>query len=281
MEESKLAYSVLIWMFSFFFGGYFICRFMVKKITNMISKSGFVVVNYEGRKIPVGVGIVISLTGLILSFIAFCTMPSGMELHILMFLLALVSFTLLGLMDDVWGSREVTGLKGHFLSFFKGKITTGGIKALVGILVATLLALVEGDLRFFALEALIIALSVNCINLFDLRPGRAGKFFILIFILICLIGTISYETALLFGIMGALLAYLPFDLRAKVMLGDTGSNALGAVLGLMAIWLFSLPLQISYLVFLILLHIFSEKYSITKFVEKFSFLRKIDEWGRR
>ena len=37
-----------------------------------------------------------------------------------------------GIIDDTIGNRDVSGLKGHFKSLFKGKLTTGGFKAIFG-----------------------------------------------------------------------------------------------------------------------------------------------------
>ena len=65
------------------------------------------------------------------------------------------------------------------------------------------------------------------------------------------------------------------------MLGDTGSNLLGASLGFG--WLQSFPeTGTSLLVLLIILHVIAERWSINSIIEKNRFLRRIDGWtGKR
>ncbi len=93
--------------------------------------------------------------------------------------------------------------------------TTGVLKA-VGIPVLALAATrsVSG--------AALVSLSANGLNLLDTRPGRALKTFLA-------------GAALLRGPTRAYVAVAvmlaPYDLREMTMLGDAGSNALGAVLG--------------------------------------------------
>ncbi len=282
MTNSQFSYDVLLLIMLFFLGGWLCCRLMVKKVIIMISKSGFVRLNYKGQEIPVGAGVVIFLSMLVVYAVAFLCIPENVQNHALTMLWALSAFTLLGLMDDVWGSRKVTGLKGHLLSLWRGQLTTGGIKALAGIVMSLLLAVVSSDeLIMVPLNAAILALSVNCINLMDLRPGRAAKFFLLLWLLLCIVAPLEPEVALLAGVAGALLGYLPFDLRARAMLGDTGANALGAALGLGAVWFLDTPYKIGYLIFLIIFHLFTEKYSLTTIIAKNRLLRFLDEMGRR
>ena len=68
---------------------------------------------------------------------------------------------------------------------------------------------------------LLVGLSANALNLFDTKPGRALKAF-----LIAAPGS---------GFAPVAILLLPYDLRERVMLGDSGSNALGAVVGLKSV----------------------------------------------
>jgi hypothetical protein len=71
--------------------------------------------------------------------------------------------------------------------------------------------------------ALLVGLAANALNQLDTRPGRALKAFLLCRAALRQVGGPYAGTAVLL---------LPYDLRERVMLGDAGSNALGAVLGL-------------------------------------------------
>ena len=78
---------------------------------------------------------------------------------------------------------------------------------------------------------LLIALAANLFNLLDLRPLRALKAFWLLGSLL-LAGGAPFPLAALLGLS---LAYVPQEARRTVMLGDTGANALGAVMGIAAV----------------------------------------------
>ncbi|NLN76841.1 MAG: hypothetical protein GX139_11095 [Armatimonadetes bacterium] len=186
---------------------------------------------------------------------------------------------ILGAIDDIWGSREVSGFKGHFRKLlFEGKVTTGAVKALGGGLTALGAGFwLYNDSVFFALQAgSVIALSSNLINLFDLRPGRAVAiiFFGLVvtYIVKCgrlvampLVGAIA-AIALAFGIV---------DARGKAMMGDSGSNSLGAALG-MTIALSAPNWMLPAIILMAAVHIYSEKRSISGAIESNRLLKEID-----
>ena len=115
----------------------------------------------------------------------------------------------IGLVDDVWGGRE-RGFRQHL----RARRTTGVLK-LLGIPAIGLAATrsVSG--------AVLVAASANALNLLDTRPGRALKAFLL--------GTLVLRGATL-PYAAAAVVLAPYDLREMAMLGDAGSNALGAVL---------------------------------------------------
>jgi UDP-N-acetylmuramyl pentapeptide phosphotransferase/UDP-N-acetylglucosamine-1-phosphate transferase len=73
---------------------------------------------------------------------------------------------------------------------------------------------------------------------------------------------------------------LPDDLAERTMLGDTGANAAGALLGVAALtggrrsrW--------ALLAALVGLTVASEKVSFTRVIESTPVLRELDGWGRR
>src|SRR5690606_29750187 len=117
------------------------------------------------------------------------------------------------------------GFKGHFGALLRGRLTTGGLKALGGGLIAFFLALFLSSSWYdVVLNTLIIALFANMLNLLDLRPGRAVKGYFIFLLLILLLAKGRVDWLLIMPVIGAVLVYFPYDLKAKVMMGDAGSN---------------------------------------------------------
>jgi hypothetical protein len=161
----------------------------------------------------------------------------------------------LGLADDLWSGPE-RGFRAHLLA---GR-TTGMLK-LVGIPLVGLAATrkVSG--------ALLVGLTANFVNQLDTRPGRALKAY--------LVGALATGAPL-----GSAVLLLPYDLREKVMLGDAGSNALGAMLGLSSVSRLtgkSRWLAIGALAGLTLL---GERRSLGKLIERTPGLSALDRLGR-
>jgi hypothetical protein len=168
---------------------------------------------------------------------------------------AVAAVAAIGLADDLWSGPE-RGFRRHLSS---GR-TTGVIK-LVGIPIVGLLATrkVSG--------ALLVGLAANFLNQLDTRPGRALKAY--------LVGA-----AALGAPAGSAVLLLPYDLREKVMLGDSGSNALGAMLGLSSVSRLtgkSRWLAIGALAGLTLL---GERRSLGELIERTPGLRTLDRLGR-
>ncbi len=206
-------------------------------------------------------------------------------------------FALLGLADDLWGSRSVGGLGGHFRALFSGQVTTGVVKALGGAALALAAgfwwegwAPREGGLplswagRVLAM-ALTIALTANALNLLDLRPLRALKALIVLSLPVWAAGLASgtggATTATLGALLGAMPAYWAAEAQRRTMLGDAGANMLGAVLGLAMAIVMPPAGQIAWILVLIALHVYSEQRPVSAFIECNAWLRAADAWGWR
>lgn len=198
----------------------------------------------------------------------------------LLFMLSIFLVSYVGLIDDLLGDRSVTGLSGHIKSLLHLKLTTGGLKAIIGFLLAFFVSLyISKDIYDIIINTIIISLFTNFMNLLDLRPGRAGKVFILLSLILLIL---NFNGLLFLSIVfGCLIAFLPFDLRGKVMMGDTGSNILGITLGIASTVTFHLYIRIVILLLLVIIHIIAEKYSITKIIENNRVLNFLDMLGRR
>ena len=193
-----------------------------------------------------------------------------------------------GLYDDVVGVRPaekaVKGFRGHVGALRQGRVTSGMVK-IVGVGVAGLVAsaLLPGRQRGrlsraseVALGAGVIAGTANLVNLLDLRPGRALKAGLLAGVPL----SATEVGAAVAGPVGAVAAILPDDLGERVMLGDSGANALGALLGVALAARSGLVGRAVLLAAISALTAASERVSFTKVIEATPGLREFDRLGR-
>jgi UDP-N-acetylmuramyl pentapeptide phosphotransferase/UDP-N-acetylglucosamine-1-phosphate transferase len=66
------------------------------------------------------------------------------------------------------------------------------------------------------------------------------------------------------------------DRRARIMLGDAGSNVLGAVFGVAVVYETGLIAKVALVLLMIAVHLYSEKHSISRLIENNGALRRID-----
>jgi len=168
---------------------------------------------------------------------------------------AVAAVAALGLADDLWSGPE-RGFRDHLHS---GRTT--GILKLVGIPAVGLLATrrVSG--------ALLVGLAANVLNQLDTRPGRALKVY--------LAAALPLDAP-----VGVAVLLLPYDLREMAMLGDAGSNALGALLGLNSVKRFTGRGQWIAIGALAGLTILGEQKSIGAWIERAPVLSWLDRLGR-
>lgn len=248
-------------------------------LVRMLSEAKAVRKNYMGIDIPVSAGISFPFTLLIVYILL--ALPQWYDSSYHLFLLAIVAISFLGFIDDMLGQRDALGFKGHFGALFKGRLTTGGLKALGGGIIAFLIAFsLSGNWVDIILNTLIVALATNLMNLFDLRPGRAVKAYLIFLLAIVILALGQVDWLLIAPLTGAVLYYAKDDLRAKIMMGDAGSNVLGLALGYLSIISLSLPMRLGVLIFLLAIHVYTEKYSLTATIENNQLLKRLDNLGR-
>ena len=165
----------------------------------------------------------------------------------------------IGLADDLWSGPE-RGFRAHL----GARRTTGTLK-LVGIPLYALARTrsVSGGL--------LVGLAANAVNQLDTRPGRALKAFGLGALL--LPGTSRRA-------LGLAVLLAPYDLRGMGMLGDAGSNALGAVLGFSSVERFTGCRRWSAIGALALLTLAGERRSLGAVIEATPVLADLDRLGR-
>jgi UDP-GlcNAc:undecaprenyl-phosphate/decaprenyl-phosphate GlcNAc-1-phosphate transferase len=248
-------------------------------VARLLRRTGMLRSNFRSEVIPVGFGLVILLwTGpaLWLAGAAFST--SGESYFAMLALVA--GFGLLGFVDDRWGDRSATGLRGHIRRLVRERqVTTGLVKMAGGALLAYLVPCLVLHHRWdkALLEGAVIALSANAFNLLDLRPGRAAAIFLATSIPLVAAGwQDSSAPPLVYVVIPATLVYV-LDARARVMLGDTGSNALGAAIGGSIILLAPTTSALwGSLAALTALHVAAERWSLTKIIESNALLSSMD-----
>ncbi len=241
--------------------------------------------NFLGRRIPSVAGLAFVLGG---EFFYACeSLLSGWKTSLAgVYFLLTLGFGMLGLLDDLKGDRSAGGFRGHFAALKAGRVTTGAVKAIGGGLLSlvagylvTALVTAPGPLWAALIAALLIALSANTLNLLDLRPGRClfGFGVGTLVIVGVLAAQHSLESGLLLWAAAAFALILyPLDSAGVAMLGDTGANALGAVLGLAGTIYFPPLVQAVLVVLLLGFQVWCERHSLSRFIESRPLLRALD-----
>nr|WP_218885371.1 hypothetical protein [Kineococcus aurantiacus] len=204
---------------------------------------------------------------------------------------AAVGAAAFGALDDLTertGERDAgaRGLRGHLAAARRGRLTTGGWKVLgIGATGLAAAALVERPRdRVAVLDAVVagalVAGSANLLNLFDLRPGRAAKVAAVAAASLAAGPGAAAARPLAGAVAGACAAVLPDDLAGRSMLGDTGANALGAVLGVAALARWHRRGRVGALAAVVALTLASEKVSFSRVIEAQPLLRELDRLGR-
>lgn len=236
-------------------------------VEGLLRRSSLLQENYQGEKIPTAYGLYLYFHLLFL-----LPLMAG-DLFPRLFFFTLVTGG--GFLDDCCGGGDHRGLKGHFRFFLEEKrFNTGLFKVLFSGMGAVYLLLPLYP--FFLLDLLLLLTAINSMNLLDLRPGRAMKAFF--FLLLPLLWLNLIPQVFFFFFLPFLLAF-SLELQEQVMLGDTGSNLLGALLGF---FLLSLPLllRLLFLSFFLLLHMTAEFSSLSALIQRSHLLRRLDMLGR-
>ncbi|WP_380175349.1 hypothetical protein ACFEMC_08305 [Kineococcus sp. DHX-1] len=190
--------------------------------------------------------------------------------------------------DDRSGGAR--GLRGHLAALRRGRLTTGAWKVL-GIGATGLAAAAVADRAHGsgggpgrALDVLLggalVAGTANLVNLFDLRPGRAAKVASVAALSLTAGPGAADARPLAGAVTGACAAVLRDDLAGRSMLGDTGANALGAVLGVAALARWDRTGRAVALGAVVGLTLASEKVSFSRLIEAQPLLRELDRLGR-
>jgi UDP-GlcNAc:undecaprenyl-phosphate GlcNAc-1-phosphate transferase len=248
-----------------------------KQILAFLKQEKLTTYNYAGNEVLSAGGLMIMVPCTLAALMLFMykSVPTYLLYALMMPILAFG-----GMLDDVLGDSSSKGLLSHVIALVNGKLSTGILKALIGCLIGFILARCRySKFIIFLIDILLFPLCVNLINLLDLRPGRAIKGFGIVIIFMAA-GAGFSELHFILPPAIALLLYTGGEMREVYMMGDTGANMLGGILGFYGVLVLSLPVKLLVLVCLGVLHIFAELYSLSGLIDKISFLKKLDMLGR-
>jgi hypothetical protein len=169
---------------------------------------------------------------------------------------AVAAVAAIGLADDLWSGGE-RGFRAHL-----GRRRTTGVLKLFGIPLVGLLATRKLS------GALLVGLAANFLNQLDTKPGRALKAYLLL----------APPTG---APLRAAVILAPYDLREMAMLGDSGANALGALLGLSSVSKLTARGRWAAIGALAGLTLLGETRSLGALIERTPVLRELDALGRQ
>lgn len=266
-----------------------ISLFLVPAGARGLRDAGLVRENYRGALLAFPLGAVLATAALVaLAPLAFLDDRADLDLlapELRRWLPYLLGIAFLGFLDDALGRGEAAttprGWRGHWAALRAGSLSTGAIKAIGALALAAYVVSGRGleDWRYVADVALLI-LATNLFNLLDLRPGRAEKALALLGTGLCL-GAWTFEPLELLGIFaGPVLVGAWLTLGERAMLGDTGSNLIGAVAGVWLLTVLDADARLVALAVVLALTIYGELRSISKTIDSVPPLRWLDSLGR-
>lgn len=267
-----------------------ISLFLVPAGARGLREAGLVRENYRGALLAFPLGAVLATAALVtLAPLAFFDDRADLDLlspELRRWLPYLLGIAFLGFLDDALGRGEAAetprGWRGHWAALRGGTLSTGAIKAIGALALAAYVVSGRGleDWRYVADVALLI-LTTNLFNLLDLRPGRAEKALALLGVGLCL-GAWTLEPLELLGIFaGPVLVGAWLTLGERAMLGDTGSNLIGAIAGVWLLTVLGADGRLVALALVLALTIYGELRSISKTIDSVPPLRRLDSLGRR
>jgi hypothetical protein len=236
--------------------------------------------NHAGSAVTLAEGpvaVVAILTGVLLTSL----LPRGSVGVQSAVAMAAVGSGAVGAYDDLHGTAQAKGFRGHLAALRSGTITSGIIKvAGVGASAAVASWILgrrgscgpAARLAGGLVDTALIAGTANFINLCDLRPGRAAKVTIML--------SVGFAGRGAAPVLGAAMGCLPQDLSQRSMLGDCGANALGAAAGTVAAASLPLPTKVIALFAVAALNLASERVSFTAVIDRSPLLRRLDQLGR-
>lgn len=266
-----------------------ISAFLVPAGARGLRDAGLVRENYRGAPLAFPLGAVLATAALVtLAPLAILNDRADLDLlepGLRQWLPYLLGIAFLGFLDDALGRGEAIatprGWRGHWTALRGGSLSTGAIKAIGALALAAYVVSGRGleSWRYLA-DVLLLILCTNLGNLLDLRPGRAEKALALLAVGLCL-GAWTFQPLELLGIFaGPVLVGAWLTLGERAMLGDTGSNLIGAIAGVWLLTVLGADGRLVALAIVVALTIYGEIRSISATIDSVPPLRWLDSLGR-
>ncbi|MDP6862461.1 MAG: hypothetical protein QGH80_02125 [Acidimicrobiales bacterium] len=248
--------------------------------------------NYRGVRVFAVSGIfIVALEVIVVVNLYWGFRPSLHRSHVVAVLVLVLTFGVLGWIDDTRGGNSGGGFEGHLRTAVSQRVVSTGLVKLVGGVLVSLAAVLIADISDGLVEmtrcAAIVALSANLLNLFDRAPARSSKISFLWFVILLLSVFVwgdSYSAVHLVwaaGVVGASVGLMPAELMERHMQGDTGVNATGAILGFSTILVSASTVQWVVLVVLAGFNLASEQTSFSQVIADNALLSRVDRAGTR
>ena len=251
--------------------------------------AGLVRTNYRGAVLAFPLGAILATVSLVaLAPLAVLNDRASLDLlppDLRRWLPYLLGIAFLGFLDDALGQGEAAatprGWRGHWGALREGRLSTGAIKAIGAVALAAYVVSGQGleSWRYVADVALLV-LTTNLGNLLDLRPGRAEKALALLGVALCLFAWTLAPIELLGIFAGPVLVGAWLTLGERAMLGDTGSNLIGAIAGVWLLTILGGDARLIALAVVLVLTVYGELRSISATIERVPPLRWLDSLGR-
>ena len=253
-----------------------------------LSADAFRRTNFRGKSIPATAGVVVAVVGAggSLALLAADDVDAAVAFAGFQ---AAAGFGVLGFLDDMGGQPGGGGFGGHLRALRNGKVTTGLVKAVLGGLLALMVAGIVtdgGGVVGWLRDGVIVALAANLANLFDRAPARTTKVAVLAAVALAITVGLASDGGGDGGVavavlgVGAAVGLAPWELRERLMQGDTGANVVGGLLGLGAVAELGSAALWGLVVVLFALNLASEKISFSKVIDATAPLRWFDRLGR-
>ena len=205
----------------------FLMVYLKPRVILLLYTKGLRTSNYHGKEVVYGTGLAF-LIPCILSVLPLWE-KIGKD-NFIVYLVMLLSMTLMGYLDDSLGDSTRKGFKDHISGLLSGYLTTGIIKIVLALIIGFIISKTYyTSLLDIAFHSTLFCLCVNFINLLDLRPGRAIKGFTVLVLFISLFSNFR-SLWIILPIFSGLSIYIKDEMNERCMLGDTGSNLLGGYL---------------------------------------------------
>ena len=252
-------------------------------------RSGLTRENFAGRLVAFPAGAVLIACSL-LALAPLAVLDDRADLDLLdpelrRWIVYVLGVALLGLLDDALGrgaaADTARGWRGHARAVMRGQFSTGAIKAAGALALAAYAVSGRGREGIdYVADLALLLLATNLFNLLDLRPGRVEKAVAALLAGLC-IGAWTAQPLELLGIfIGPVLVGAAFTLRERAMLGDTGSNLVGALAGVSMLVVLDETGRWIALAVVLALTIYGEFRSISKTIKAVPPLRWLDSLGR-